>query len=123
MHIKHIKDSREFVAGDKSLLREILNPRKHEIQTNYSLAWAMVQPSQRTLPHKLTSSEVYVILKGTGQMHVNNEASVVREQDTIYIPPHAVQFIENIGNEDLEFLCIVDPAWQPDGERIVAEIR
>jgi mannose-6-phosphate isomerase-like protein (cupin superfamily) len=119
MHIKHLNDSPQFIAGDKSHLREILNPRKYEIQTNYSLAWAMVKPGERTLPHALTSTEVYFILKGTGQMHINNEESAVREHDTIYIPPNAVQFIENIGNENLEFLCIVDPAWQPEVEHIV----
>jgi mannose-6-phosphate isomerase-like protein (cupin superfamily) len=121
MYIKRVCDCPLFIAGDTSHLREILNPRKHEIQTHYSLAWAMVKPSQKTLAHTLTNSEVYVVLKGTGQIHINNEESVVHEGDTIYIPPGAVQFIENIGNENLEFLCIVDPAWQPEVEQISSE--
>ncbi|UCG92179.1 MAG: cupin domain-containing protein [candidate division WOR-3 bacterium] len=121
MYIKHLNDSPQFIAGDKSHLREILHPRNDKIQTKYSLAWATVKPGERTLPHTLTSAEVYFILKGTGQMHINNEESVVRERDTIYIPPNAEQYIENIGDENLEFLCIVDPAWQPEAECIIKD--
>jgi mannose-6-phosphate isomerase-like protein (cupin superfamily) len=35
------------------------------------------------------------------------------------IPPLAVQAIENLGPGDLVFLCIVDPAWAPDGEEVL----
>jgi len=37
----------------------------------------------------------------------------------VYIPPGAVQFIENAGPGRLAFLCIVDPAWTPAAEEIV----
>jgi mannose-6-phosphate isomerase-like protein (cupin superfamily) len=37
----------------------------------------------------------------------------------IYIPPKGVQYIENTGDSDLEFLCIVDPPWFPEAEEEV----
>ena len=37
----------------------------------------------------------------------------------VYIPPNAVQSIENIGSEPLAFVCIVDPAWQPENEIVL----
>ena len=52
-------------------------------------------------------------------MHIDDETAEVEPGDVIYIPPKAIQFIENIGNESLDFLCIVDPAWQPDAEELV----
>ena len=52
-------------------------------------------------------------------MHIDDETTEVSPGDTIYIPPQAVQWIENTGSDDLEFLCIVDPAWQPNAEELV----
>jgi mannose-6-phosphate isomerase-like protein (cupin superfamily) len=37
----------------------------------------------------------------------------------VYIPPLAVQSIENTGDGDLKFLCLVDPAWRPEEEEIL----
>jgi len=119
MHVRHLKDCTEFLAGDNSLLRELLNPTKDTIQTRYSLAWAQVKPGEKTLVHKLEASEVYYIIKGSGIIHTNNEERKVNKNDTIYIPPNSIQFIENNGEENLEFLCIVDPAWTPDAEKIL----
>lgn len=119
MYVKHLKNCPEFVAGDNSLLREILNPKKEDISIHYSLAWSSVKPKEKTLLHELKVSEVYFILKGKGTMHINNEEKNIGKGDTIYIPPNAAQFIENTGEENLEFLCIVDPAWTPDAEKIL----
>lgn len=120
MYVKHLKDSTEFTAGDNSLLHEILNPKKEDISIHYSLAWASVKPKEKTLLHELKVSEVYFILKGKGTMHINNEEKNIGKDDTIYIPPNAAQFIENTGEENLEFLCIVDPAWEPEVECITS---
>jgi len=121
MFIKHLTAIPSIVAGDDSHLREILNPGKEQIKINYSLAWAMVKPGEKTLPHKLKNSEVYYIIKGAGKMCINNEKKLVEKNDAVYIPPDAVQFIENTGEENLEFLCIVDPAWTPEVEEILED--
>jgi len=100
-------------------LREILNPRKRNIRAGYSLAWARIKSHRETIPHTLKYSEVYFILKGRGVMRINNRMKKFRGQDTIYIPPRAVQSIKNTGRSDLEFLCIVSPAWKPACEKII----
>ncbi len=112
-----------FTAGDASVLREILNPAKAEelVGVQYSLAHATVQSGSATLKHSLTSSEVYYILSGRGVMHVDVGQAEVGPGDAIYIPPGSVQFIENTGEKDLEFLCIVDPAWVPECETVLEE--
>jgi mannose-6-phosphate isomerase-like protein (cupin superfamily) len=119
MYVKHLKDCPEFVARDNSLLQEILNPLKEDLNIHYSLAWAQVKPGNKTLSHRLKVCEVYYILKGTGIIHINNEEKKVHDNNTIYIPSGATQFIENDGDKNLEFLCIVDPAWTPDAEEIL----
>jgi len=119
MFVRHLTDCREFIAGDDSNLRELLHPEKSDLKIHYSLAYAKVIAGQRTQPHRLASSEVYYIMAGEGRMHVDDETVEVRAHCAIYIPPRAVQYIENTGSCDLEFLCIVDPAWRPEDEEIL----
>jgi len=118
MFVKHLKDCREFIAGDDSILRELLHPEKSALEIRYSLAHTKVIAGQSTRPHKLESSEVYYIVAGEGLMHVDEEAVNVGPNCAIYIPPRAVQYIENTGSCDLVFLCIVDPAWRQEDEEI-----
>lgn len=121
MLIRRLPEAAPFVAGDGALLREILHPDKLAVELGYSLAWAKVKKGTRTHAHILEHCEVYHIIKGQGRMHINDDAEQVNPTDTIYIPPGAIQYIENTGKTDLEFLCIVDPAWQPDIESIVKD--
>ena len=121
MFIKHFDDCEEFTAGDGCLLREFLHPDKADLQLRYSLAHAVVAAGQRTAPHRLKTAEVYYILKGCGRMRIDQESADVGPGDTIYIPPDSVQSIENIGDSELLFLCIVDPAWQREDEEIFVE--
>lgn len=118
MFIKVLKDCPEFVAGDSTSLRELLHPDKAALAIRYSLAHATLKPGKTSLSHSLKTSEVYYILQGQGIMHIGNESAPVHPGQTIYIPPHAKQFIENNGKEDLKFLCIVDPAWRAEDEEV-----
>ncbi|MHC4203771.1 MAG: cupin domain-containing protein [Planctomycetota bacterium] len=118
MFVKYLKDCREFVAGDDSILREILHPEKTDTEIHYSLAHAKVEAGRKTKPHKLKSSEVYYVTTGQGLMHIDQENFEVGPDSTIYIPPNAVQYIENTGDSDLKFLCIVDPAWRTEDEEV-----
>jgi mannose-6-phosphate isomerase-like protein (cupin superfamily) len=118
MLVRKLTETAPFVAGDGSMLREILHPDKHAVDLSYSLAWATVKQENRTHPHILKHGEVYHIIKGRAKMHINNEVKEVTATDTIYIPPGAIQYIENAGQTELEFLCIVDPAWQPEIESV-----
>jgi mannose-6-phosphate isomerase-like protein (cupin superfamily) len=118
MFVKKLEDCQEFIAGDGSVLRELLHPAKADLNIRYSLAHAIVPAGQKTKPHKLRTSEVYYILSGSGLMHIGREVSNVKPQCVVYIPPGSVQFIENTGNSELEFLCIVDPAWKQEDELV-----
>lgn len=92
-----------------------------DLKLGYSLAHAIVHPGDITLPHRLKTSEVYSILEGEGVMHIDAETAPVRAGATVYIPPKAVQFIENSGKTDLVFLAIVDPAWRVEDEEVLTE--
>ena len=120
MRIRRLADCPEFVAGDGTRLRELLHPdREYRFGGRYSLALAVLPPGRCSAPHRLASDEVYYILAGRGRMHVDEDSAEVSAGDAVDIPPRAVQWIENTGDTDLEFLCIVDPAWRPEDEEIL----
>jgi mannose-6-phosphate isomerase-like protein (cupin superfamily) len=121
MLIRNLKDCAEFISGDGCVLREILHPDKMDLKLGYSLAHAIVHPGDITKPHRLKTSEVYYIIEGEGIMHIDAEIAPVRPGATVYIPPKAIQFIENSGKTDLVFLAIVDPAWRLEDEEVLTE--
>jgi mannose-6-phosphate isomerase-like protein (cupin superfamily) len=119
MLIRKLQDCDEFIGGDGSVLREFFNSAKDNLALHYSLAHAVVKPGQLTKPHKLKACEVYYILEGKGIMHIDAEMAEVVAGQAVYIPPNSKQYIENIAEVDLQFLCIVDPAWRVEDEEIL----
>lgn len=116
MLIQKLGDCEEFIAGDSTRLRELLHPDKQPIELRYSLAHAIVLVGETSTPHSLKTSEVYYILSGKGEMHIDEEVQIVEPGDAVYIPPNAKQYIRNCINEPLIFICIVDPAWRKEDE-------
>jgi mannose-6-phosphate isomerase-like protein (cupin superfamily) len=110
----------DLTAADGTPIKELLSPTKDNVGTHYSLALARLPVNHKNLPHRLkTSSEVYLITGGRGIMHIDDEAAEVSAGDLVYIPPGALQWIENTGDTDLIFYCIVDPPWRPDDESVI----
>lgn len=118
MLIRKLLDCPEFIAGDGTKLRELLHPDKQDITLRYSLAHAIVPVGQVSTPHSLTTSEVYYILEGQGEMHIDEEVNMVEPGDAVYIPPDARQYIRNTGSTPLVFICLVDPAWRQEDETV-----
>ncbi len=117
MLIRRLNDCARITAGDHTLLRELLHPdREYRFSGRYSLAHAVLPVGQRSTRHTLATDEVYYILSGEAEMHVDDEAACLAVGDTVEIPPGSTQWIANIGDCPLEFLCIVDPAWRKEDE-------
>ncbi len=122
MLVRRLQKLKEITAIDDTTLREIINPLHDDgtLKLGYSIAHAIVKPGNASLSHRIkTSSEVYYILKGSGRMYVDEESEDVGPSDTIYVPPNATQYIENTGDTDLVFLCIVYPSWRAEDEELV----
>ena len=119
MFIADLHSCETFISEDNAILCELLHPGKAPLKLHYSLAHATVKASEATLPHRLKTSEVYYILAGKGVMHIDDEWAEVRAGHTIYVPPNSKQFIQNTGDAGLIFLCIVDPAWRAEDEKVL----
>jgi len=108
----------EFLAGDHTVLRELLHPAKQPVQLGYSLAHGRLAPGRLSKWHKLASSEVYYFIAGLGRFSIGNETQLVEGGSVVYVPPGGNQSLENIGTTDIEFLCLVDPAWRSEDEQV-----
>ena len=91
MFIKNLKNCAEIIAGDKTILRELLHGPKEKLAVRYSLAYAIVKSGETSAPHKLKVSEVYYILEGRGRMFVGKESAEVSAGQAICIPPYSTQ--------------------------------
>ena len=111
-----LADRPEFLAGDHTVLRELLHPAKQPLALGYSVAHGILGPGVRSKCHKLTSSEVYYILSGRGRLTVDDSVVAVEPGSVIYVPPGGKQSLENSGPAVIEFLCLVDPAWRSEDE-------
>ena len=119
MLTKDIEDLAPIPVADYSRLREILHPDRDPVDIRYSLAHALIHRGETSLRHRMATVEVYYFLEGTGTMHVAGEAVDVGPGQTVVVPAGAEQWVENTGDHDLCFLCIVDPAWQVDDEEVL----
>ena len=121
MLVRRLDDLQKITAIDDTILREIINPLHDDgnLKLDYSIAHAIVKSGNASLLHRIkTSSEIYYILSGSGCMYVDEESEDVCSGDTIYVPPNAIQYIENTGDTDLVFLCIVYPSWRAEDEEL-----
>lgn len=112
-------DRSEFLAGDHTRLREIFHPAKHQVTLGYSLAHGRLSPGHRSKQHVLASSEVYYFIAGRGKLTIDDQVTLIEAGTTVYVQPGGRQCLENVGTTDIEFLCLVDPAWRIEDETIL----
>ena len=122
MIIRDIKDCEYSRVMDETLLCELLHPDREneDLKMDLSIAHAVLKVGESSLAHRLKNSvEIYYILEGKGIMHIDNESEEVQSGQAIYIAVNSKQYIENIGNDELKFLCIVYPKWKEEDEELI----
>ena len=107
----------DSIQGDEGTeIKQYFHPHNTLNGINYSLAQFILRSGKKSKLHKMNSSEIYYILEGAGVLYINDESHHLKKDDSAYVPPNSKQYIENIGTDDLKFLCIVEPAWKADDE-------
>jgi len=107
----------DSISGSEGTkIKQYFHPHNTLNGINYSLAQFTLEPGKKSKLHKISSSEIYYILEGNGNLKVNSYTYHLKKDDSVYVPPNSKQFIENTGKYDLKFLCIVEPAWKAEDE-------
>ena len=104
--------SREFYTPEGCYILELSNTAADPAA---SIARARVTPGATTRWHRLRDTvERYLILEGTGRVEVGRlPPREVNPGDVVLIPPECRQRITNMGEQDLVFLCLCTPRFNP----------
>jgi len=111
--IQRNSEASEYFFDEGCFINEWWN---HSEDEALSIARARVVPGETTHWHYLRNSvERYVILSGEGVVEVGELApSTVKPGDVVVIPADVRQRIHNRGSEDLVFLALCTPRFQPE---------
>jgi mannose-6-phosphate isomerase-like protein (cupin superfamily) len=103
----------EFHTQEGCYINELSNTGA---DPDVSIARARVPAGVTTRWHRLRgTAERYVVLSGTGTVEVGElPAREVAAGDVVLIPPRCRQRIRNGGREELVFLAICTPRFQPE---------
>lgn len=83
--------------------------------TKHSLGYVVIPPEGSSRPHYHPSSEeTYYIMRGKGKMLIDDVKYDVGPGDTILISPSEKHQIFCIGSDDLEFIVVCAPPWEPN---------
>ncbi|GLI51833.1 hypothetical protein TSYNTROOL_19190 [Tepidanaerobacter syntrophicus] len=121
MKINNIFDitGTKFPAG--RLTRVMVGPGAPVEAEGFVMGYVTIFPQGSVPLHRHHQEEVYVILRGNGKIHVNDETADVKAGDYIYIDSDSTHLLENTSNEDMIMLFCYSPKgivehWQEELE-------
>lgn len=77
-----------------------------ETGSDLSSSWAFLKRGMKIVPHRHPAKEIYFFVKGEGFIQIEQERSLVKAGEAVYIPPNVIHETWNEKEEDLEFICI-----------------
>jgi len=103
----------EYFFREGCFINELSNSL---VDTNLSIAQARVRPGEGTKWHCLKETlERYLIIQGKGLVEIAGlEPQEVAAGDVVIIPAGCAQRMDNVGSEDLLFLALCTPRFQPE---------
>lgn len=80
----------------------------------HSIAIVTIPPGKSSVLHlHPEAEESYFVTAGRAEIRVGEETFALREGSAALIPPKAPHKITNSGNNDLVFVAVCVPAWEP----------
>ncbi len=119
MSLRKSSEIESIQGNEGTSIKQFFHPHNTLKGIDYSLAQFTLEPGKKSKLHKIKSSEIYYILDGKANLRINDKIMKLEKDDSAYVPPNSKQNIENIGDENLRFLCIVEPAWKEKDEKIL----
>lgn len=116
MSVRKLDEIQSVEGKEGTKIRQIFHPHNTLNGIRFSLSHSTLLSKKKSARHKMKTSEIYYILEGRGTLYVDNEPYPVSKDEAVFIPPLSEQFIENTGEGELKFLCMVDPAWRKEDE-------
>ena len=105
----------------ESEIRPLIDRTTSDIE-RCSLAEETLPLGKAVMPHyHLETEEIYYILRGAGEMIIDNERRAVTAGDAVFIPRGATHSLENTGTEAMTILLVCGPAYSRDDHYMLGE--
>jgi mannose-6-phosphate isomerase-like protein (cupin superfamily) len=113
----------EFINATGISLCELMHPERLENDpgVNYSIAYVVVDPKERSLQHRLSNPEAYYVLEGLGTIYIDDVPVPLHKGKIVLVPANENQYVANTGNSSLLLLVIDQPAWKAENEEITGQ--
>lgn len=117
------KVEKPFVTPTGERVYEMIGrPERLGRATKHSVGYAVIPPNCSSRPHYHPyAEETYYILKGKGRMIVDGVQYNVGPGDAMLICPPEKHQIFTDGGDDLEFIVVCAPAWEPENSVFLDE--
>lgn len=117
---RNIGDCESINATGVSLC-EFMHPGRTdtELGVDYSIAYVLMEPGEKNLPHRLSNPEVHYVLEGSGTIYIDDVPVSLHEGKLVHVPANEIQYVENTGNSSLRLLLIDQPAWAEENEEVL----
>lgn len=108
--------STPFISTSGERIYEMIGrPAELGGTANHSFVHVVIPVSGESPAHyHKVSEETYYILRGKGRFVLDGQECVVEPGDACLIMPPQVHQLFNIGDDELEFLTVSGPAFNPD---------
>lgn len=104
-------DGRTFPA--RRLTKNIVGGPSPIQAENFSLGMVTLEPKGGQVPwHNHPQEEIYMVLKGTGEICLGSERKEIHGGQTVYIPSNEFHQLTNIGDTPLKFIYCYGPAGE-----------
>lgn len=109
-------DNCEFINATGVSLCELMHPGRMENNpgVNYSIAYVVVNPGEKSLSHGFFNPETYYVLEGTGTIYIDDVPVPLSKEKLILVPANEIQYLENRENSPLFLLAIDQPPWKAE---------
>lgn len=97
----------EFPAGRRT--RVILGENGAINGEYFCQGYVVIYPGGSIPLHDHVTVESYVVLKGEGEMTIDDEVEQVKEGDAVYMEPWQKHGLKNTGKEDLHIMFVYAP--------------
>ena len=115
----------ESIPGEKfpsgRYTRVLIGAQSPIQAANFVSGFVVIEPNGSVPLHDHEQEEVYYILKGAGEMTVEEESRIIEGVSAVYIPPNRKHSLKNVGQEELHMLFVYSPTgvvshWEEERE-------
>ena len=72
-----------------------MHPKRVEnnLGVNYSIAYVMIDPGEKSLPHRLSNPETYYTLEGNGTLYIKDIPVPLDKGTILLVPANEIQYL------------------------------